>query len=290
MNMKNSHLSARKWGERIVLALLFAAIGSLIMIVFSPWRPLLGRVNDYLGRIGLVILLLIVVLLVRRSRRYEDYAQVLFGLLIMVIAVSLDWVFGIYLIDYLDVNGNTPSGYALLKLNESAVIVCVIILFTEISGGSLGSIYIHKGNLKQGLTIGLIAFVFAAAGSIPMSTLLFKGRDLDLARMIPWMPWLLIFVLANATLEELLFRGLFLRKLEPFYGKFISNCLIAFVFTVLHGAAAYTSDQYMFLAVLFPLALAWGYIMQKTDSLWGSILFHAGMDIPIMLGIFSNLS
>jgi membrane protease YdiL (CAAX protease family) len=50
----------------------------------------------------------------------------------------------------------------------------------------------------------------------------------------------------------------------------------------------YTADQYLFLAILFPLALAWGYIMQKTDRLWGSILFNAGMDIPIMLGIFSN--
>jgi len=45
----------------------------------------------------------------------------------------------------------------------------------------------------------------------------------------------------------------------------------------------------IFLAVLVPLALAWGYLMQKTDSIWASILFHAGMDIPIMLGIFSNL-
>jgi len=25
------------------------------------------------------------------------------------------------------------------------------------------------------------------------------------------------------------------------------------------------------------------------DSVWGSILFHAGMDIPVILGIFSNL-
>jgi membrane protease YdiL (CAAX protease family) len=100
----------------------------------------------------------------------------------------------------------------------------------------------------------------------------------------------LIFILANATNEELLFRGLFLRKLEPFYGKFISNFLIAFVFTGLHKGVTYTPDQYIFLVVLFPLALAWAYIMQKTDGLWGSILFHAGMDIPIMLGFFSNLS
>ncbi len=89
-------------------------------------------------------------------------------------------------------------------------------------------------------------------------------------------------------MEEVLFRGLFLRKLEPFYGKVISNLLVAFVFTVLHRAATYTADQYLFLAILFPLALAWGYIMQKTDAVWGSILFHAGMDIPIILGIFSN--
>jgi membrane protease YdiL (CAAX protease family) len=268
---------------------LFTAIGSLIMLVFSPWRPLLGRVNDYLGRIGLIVLLLVAVWLVRRSRRFEKYWQILFGFFVMAIAVSLAWVFGIYLIDYLGVTDNTPAGWALLKLNECAVIVCVIMLFTRMSGSSLGSIYIQKGNLKLGLTIGLIMFCLAAAGSIPMANFQFNGRDLTLAKIIPWVPWLLIYILSVATLEELLFRGLFLRKLEPFFGKFISNFLIAFVFTLLHGTVTYTSNQYTFLAVLFPLALAWGYVMQKTDSVWGSILFHAGFDIPIMLGIFSNL-
>jgi hypothetical protein len=29
--------------------------------------------------------------------------------------------------------------------------------------------------------------------------------------------------------------------------------------------------------------------MQKTESIWGSVLFHAGMDIPIRAGIFSSL-
>jgi hypothetical protein len=30
--------------------------------------------------------------------------------------------------------------------------------------------------------------------------------------------------------------------------------------------------------------------MQKTDAVWASILFHAGTDIPIFLGIFSALA
>lgn len=43
-----------------------------------------------------------------------------------------------------------------------------------------------------------------------------------------------------------------------------------------------------FLIILVPLAFAWGYIMQKTEGLWGSVLFHAGMDIPILLTLFST--
>lgn len=288
--MKTNRLSAREWGERIFLTLLFTAIGSLIMVVFGPWgQPLLSRVADYLGRICLIVVLLAAVTLARRSKRFERYWQVLFAFFIMALAVSLDRVFGVYLIDYLGVTDSTPAGWALPKLNECIVIVSVIILFTRMSGSDLGSIYLQRGNLRLGLIIGLITFSLAAAGSIPMASL-FNARDLSLARIIPWVPWLLVHVLSNATMEELLFRGLFLRKLEPFLGRSLSNFMIAFVFTAIHGAANYTSDQYLFIAILFPLALAWGYIMQKTDSVWGSILFHAGMDIPIMLGIFSNLS
>jgi len=143
--------------------------------------------------------------------------------------------------------------------------------------------------LKLGLLIGGIAFLVFVPGYIPMAELLFKGEGLTVARVLPWIPLLLVTVLANGALEEVLFRGLFLRKLEPFFGKFLSNFLIALVFTVLHKGSAYTSSEFIFLAVLVPLALVWGYVMQKTDSVWGSILFHAGMDIPIFLGIFSNL-
>jgi membrane protease YdiL (CAAX protease family) len=93
----------------------------------------------------------------------------------------------------------------------------VIILFTLLSGNNLGSIYIQKGNLKLGLIIGLIAFFIFVMGAIPMATL-FNAQDLSLGRIAPWIPWILIYVLANGALEELLFRGLFLRKLQPFFG------------------------------------------------------------------------
>jgi membrane protease YdiL (CAAX protease family) len=289
--MTNNHLSTREWIERVFLALLFIAIGGSIMIVFSPWGKqwLVEPVDNYLGRISLCVLLLAASWLVHRSKRFEKYWQILFALFILALALSLDWVFGRFVFDSLGMKDNIPEGWALLKLQDFAVIICVVILFTRLSGGSLGSIYIQKGNLKLGLIVGSIAFVIAAAGSIPMAGLLFKGEGLTLARVLPWTPWILIAVLANGALEEILFRGLFLRKLEPFFGKFFSNVMIALVFTVLHKGATYTSQEYIFLLVLVPIALAWGYLMQKTDSVWGSTLFHAGMDIPIFLGIFANL-
>ena len=290
--MKINRLSTNEWIERIVLALLFITIGSFIMIVFNPWRwePMLGRVDDYLAKIGSSILLLLVALLARRSKRFEKYWQIIFAMFIMSVVVFLDRIFGIYRISYLNIKDNTPFGYAFEKLNECFVVVSVIITFTFLSGGNLGSIYIQKGNLRLGLIIGLTTFSLAAAGSIPMANLLFKAKDLSLTRIIPWIPWLLSLALANGAIEELWFRGLFLRKLQPFFGKFISIFLIAIVFTLLHGLATYTSNNAIFLAAVFPLALAWGYVMQKTDSIWGSILFHAGMDLPIFLGYLSNMS
>ena len=98
--MARNRLLVREWGERILLALLFVAIGSFIMIVFSPWgQPLLSRIADYLGRIGLIVVLLAAALLARRSKRFERYWQVLFAFFIMALAVSLDRIFGVYLID-----------------------------------------------------------------------------------------------------------------------------------------------------------------------------------------------
>jgi membrane protease YdiL (CAAX protease family) len=110
-----------------------------------------------------------------------------------------------------------------------------------------------------------------------------------LNRMLALSPWILIFVLANGFMEELLFRGLFLRRYELFLGKGLSNLLTAVVFTLIHLQVTYVSDVFQFLLVVFPLALVWGYLMQKTDSLWGSAVFHAGADCMIILGIFASM-
>jgi len=286
MNTKQLPINAPL--ARIGLALLFVALGSLIIIVFSQYRPLLSAPADLLGRLLLLSALLAAALVARRSPSLQPVWRLLFGLFILLAAVSLDWWVARFILQPLDALPATPAGIALEKLKTAAIVAATVLTLTRLSGGPLSVLYIQRGHLKQGLTTGLIAFGVAAATAVPLSQLFFAGAPVTLAQVLQWAPWILIAVFSNAVNEELLFRGLFLRKLEPFYGKALSNVLVVLVFTGLHLGVTYARDQLLFLAVVVPLALAWGAIMQKTEGIWGSILFHAGMDIPVFLSIFST--
>ncbi|MGB7537965.1 MAG: CPBP family intramembrane glutamic endopeptidase [Anaerolineales bacterium] len=289
--MENDNQRPGEWGRRAGFFLLFLLIGLLLFVVLNHIRLTLPESVDGIGRVAVILSFLALALLARRSRRFEKYWQILSACFIAALAMAIDYYLpsGEWLLRILNISIKTPAGIALDKLDSSIILIVTIILLTKVSGADLGSIYLRKGNLKMGLLVGLTAFAVSAAGAIPVSELFFGGKDLTLEKVLPWTPGILIFVLGNAFNEELLFRGLFLGKYNPFLGRFLSNLVIAIPFALHHTGVSYTPDVLMFLVILIPLALAWGYVTQKTDSLWGSILFHAGTDIPIVLGIFSSL-
>ena len=68
--------------------------------------------------------------------------------------------------------------------------------------------------------------------------------------------------------------------------KWLAIFSTALVFTLAHVQVSYTTPV-GFLVVLLVLAIAWGWLMRKTGSLWGSALFHAGADLLIILPIFA---
>lgn len=289
--MPDSHPSPIPRARRVSLYLLFLLCGLLTFVVFSHFRPLLPRSLDLLGRAGTAVALLLCALICRRVERWRTVGQVCYAFFTACVATSLDLYLNVShrLVGAMGAGLNTPAGLAIDKLESSLWIVLSIVVLTAIEGNRMASLYIRRGRIKRTLAIGGSAFVLAAATSIPLARLQFGARDLSVARILPWVPWILVFVLANAANEELLFRGLFLGKLGPLYSPFAANLLLAIPFTLHHTGVTYTPDALMFLAFLFPLSLAWGAITQKTGSLWGTVLFHAGMDIPVVLGIFSTL-
>ena len=151
-----------------------------------------------------------------------------------------------------------------------------------------------KGKIKLGLFVGLIGVLVFAFLSIPGANYLFLGQNLTMAKLVSWMPWILPIVLANGLREELLYRGLFLKKFESLLGNGLSGFLQALIFSLSHSVAGIGIIQYTpYISVLvvttFILGLVLGYVMRKTDSIVGPILLHAGTDIPIFIGIFSNI-
>lgn len=177
----------------------------------------------------------------------------------------------------------------LFKVLSSFLVIIPIILLTKVSKNDLTSIYLGKGKLKLGLTIGIILFLFFLATSVWTSILLYQARNLTFNKVVAWLPWILVFVFSNGIKEEIQFRGLFLKEYETLLGVDSSNVLQAMIFTLAHIGETYSSAMIVFLFIVFLLGLAFGAVIQKTNSLIGSILFHAGTDIPVFLGIFSNL-
>lgn len=230
-------------------------------------------------------ILLTVALLLRRSDKGKEYWPVFYVLFVAGVAVLLSTLFSGDLPRLFQLASSSPAGLAVSKLSESIWRVMAILVLMAIVGADRRSLYLHKGRLGVGLAVGIAGFVgFAALAFIPL-----VNQPGMLSKLLSLSPWILIFVLANGFGEELLFRGLFLKRYETFLGKGLSNLLAASVFTLLHMQVTYVPDLLQFLLVLFPLALIWGYLMQKTDSLWGSALFHAGADCMIIFGVYASM-
>jgi len=274
---------------RIGFAMLFAAIGLLVVAVFSPYRPMLPDPWDAIGRVALSVLLLAASWCLRRRRARSPYWPILYGLFTMIATVSLVRVVTTFLLDRQILDIETPSGFALMKLAECVAAVAFVLLFSFLAGFRPDSLYLMGGRLRRSLSIGLFALAAASVGSVFIAPVFFGARDLSPPVLLAWLPWILVFVLSNALTEELLYRGVFLKTLAPVYGPFPANLVIAFVFTGLHVGVTYPDNQLLFLALLVPLALAWGAITQKTGNLLASVLFHAGTDVAVILGVFSNL-
>ncbi|MCW4053790.1 MAG: CPBP family intramembrane metalloprotease [Candidatus Bathyarchaeota archaeon] len=268
----------------VVLLICGTSLPSLSGLLIFPFSTI-GADFTILYAILLPALFLLIARFVRNRKPLRRYWQIFFAFFVASVAILFDIL--------VNLPSETESGLVLDMLVSTAIIVSTIIIIIRVSGNSLGSIFPRKGNLRLGLTSGLIGFFFFALTAIPAAQYLFQGQNLSLDRLIAWLPWILPIVLLNGIREELLYRGLFLKRFEPDLGLKTSNLLQAIIFSLSHSVAGiglnnYTPFVWALVIFTFSLGLLWGYIIQRTDSIIGSALFHAGTDIPIFLGIFSN--
>jgi membrane protease YdiL (CAAX protease family) len=265
----------------VLLALFVVESLVLAIITLAPYLPgkaLLGF------HIALIAVLLAAALLLRRSPKGQPYWLVCYALFVAGAAVLLSGLLADRLLGLLRLTPTNPQGIAVAKFLESLLRVIAVLVLVPLGGQDWRSLYLSRGKPRIFLTVGLAAWiVFPLLAFLPLS-----GQGDTLRKLFRLAPWILLFVFSNGFMEELLFRGLFLKRYEAHLGKGLANVLTAVVFTLMHIQVTYAPQMLQFLAIAMVLSLIWGYLIQKTDSLWGAVLFHAAGDCLIVFPIFAT--
>lgn len=276
----NSSSAAHSPLQRTGIALVLLFCGVLVFVLGTNYYSVFATNDSQLYRGILAALLLAAALLLRRRPGLEVYSQIAYAFFIAILTYFLtSMTAGLRdsLLREMAVSSSTPKGLMLVKLIEAAQVIGLILLLNKLWGGDLGSIYLQRGKLGRSLFVGLCMLTINTATGIVTGVTLGQAQELIISRL----PWALIFSLANGLMEELQFRGLFLRPMTAVIGEKGAIVVTAVIFTVMHSAASYMTpvEAIIFQVILLPMALLFAYIMRKTDNVWGATLFHAGSDV-----------
>jgi len=206
---------------------------------------------------------------VKNLEKFKDIAFALLALNIAFLIVS------VFTSDFWSLDMETSKGFALSKLSDAIIISLILIGSFVLAGYKLKSIYITRGRLIPGLIIGTIFF------------LLFTYLALNNPQELPESDflknnyiWILVFVFANGFMEELVFRGIMLKKLHEFFNPLWSAAP--------HLLVNYRSDTMVFGVIVFVLGMLCGFSMHYSKSIIAPWLIHAGADLMIIIPVFAT--
>ena len=270
--------------KEISLSFVFLVSLLAIFVLGSPYYSVFSTNNNPTYYAALTLFFLLVTFLFRRSDRYEEYWPAAYAFFIASFAL---WFLSTGILNIPRSDANPAQFIALDKLSQFAHVVVPIIVLTLLARQDLKSIFISRGNLRRGLIFGLVSLVVFAL----ISFIILRGSGEYLTKIKSSLLWLLLFVFANSFMEELWFRGIFLKRLEPFIGVNLSVIVTSIAFGASHVSATYAvpGGGLAFGVVVFALGAIGAYSMYKTESVIGAVLFHAGYDLLVLIPILESL-
>lgn len=170
------------------------------------------------------------------------------------------------------------------KLAQFLSVVPVLLILTWAGRRPFGWIYLQKGLPRRWLAFGLSWFALSAV----VITALALVSGIRSADLLSAAPSILLFAVLNAVMEELWFRGIFLRDYSAALGAAQAVVVTAIVFSAGHVAATYVGSvggQLLLVSGALAIGLVAAWAMRWADSLWGSVLFHMGLDLLVVFGL-----
>ena len=130
--------------------------------------------------------------------------------------------------------------------------------------------------LLIGVGLALPAMLLGRVGLAPVAIL----RDL---------PYLAPANALEGFAQEVQFRGLLLGALERSLSPLWANVAQAAVFGLAHLAISYGGPEAPFVPITFLVGLVFGWLVQRTGSIWPAVIIHAVADIALQFAIVPGL-
>lgn len=279
--------------RKLALITCFLVAGIALFGLGNNWMRWLPTHSSTLYKVLLPLLFLLGAWLLR-----DKSIRLILLIFFVAAAANLgNWLLGNWLAVF--VSPDSPAqDLAVDKLSQMVPVVLIILLLTLLTGRDLSSLYWRWGDWRTGLVFGLGALAVCAVG---FGVIIYFQVDSTTAQgltaggflpesIISALPWIAIFVAANALMEELWFCGLFLEPLTTYLGSRAAIILTSLIFALIHAGATYvtTAERLIFPFLVFGLGMIGAYMMHKTRSLLGPVLFHAGYDLLVILPVLAT--
>lgn len=268
---------------KIFWSIIYIVIGGVIFIFgLNLLQSIPKELRDYY-KIGLPIIFLIAYI---ASRKYLPGQKTVFLAFFLVSAGwALEYFWTGRIKDLFSLNTRDISGFAYTMVISTLLVSVPIMFGWLIFGQKLSEIFIQGGTKIWGIIIGIAGLL--VFGGLGVLQALDQGLSIKAIRAA--IPLMLIFSLANGFREELAYRAIFLKGFRENIGAVMAVIVTTFVFTLAHINVSYTpANQIVFIVVLVIIGIVGSLIMMKTGSLIGAVLFHAGADVLLIMGLLSS--
>ena len=273
----------QKISAQILWSMIYVVIGGLIFIWgLNLLKSIPEKFHD-IYKIGLPLILLMAYF--ASQKYFPDQKTVFLAFFLVSVGWTLDYYLTGRINDLFSLNTKELSGLAYTMVISTSLVSAPVIIGWAISGQNLSALFIQNSEKTWGIVVGIAGLLLF--GGLGVLQSLNQGLPVKVIGVA--IPLALVFSFANGFREELVYRAAFLKGFEANIGVVATIIVTTLVFTLAHIDVSYTpASQIVFVIVLLIIGVVGSLIMMKTGSLIGSVLFHAGADILLIMGMLSS--
>jgi membrane protease YdiL (CAAX protease family) len=282
-----SRVLAAPWSVPVgLLAIATLGLGAALLIPIAFSDP--NGVDPYLARLSATSVMLVVAAFA--VRRLAPARPVLLALVAVAASYTL-FSAGPAIVQHLF--GTRAPGFTTQVFLASVLQVLATMLVVGLAVRAL-PIGVRPDTRLQCLGIRAIAIAVAACVLLLLAGLALPAQLLGRFGLQPVqiardLPWLAPACALQAFSQEVQFRGLLMGALERTMSPGWANVAQAVVFGLSHLAIAYGGPLAPFVPVTFVVGLVFGWVVQRTNSLWTAVIIHAVADIALTATVLGGL-